>query len=190
MERVKLALDKAIRQIGYDEVAKATNIKKETLKKYTTPSNEIIPNDNNKKKLEQFLGIKLDYSQIHKYRMNHKRSYRYWTEEEKEFLRNNCTTMSLDEISNNLGRPLHCVEIKAKTLGIKILCRRKKPDYNQNEITLCTKRCICTWYKEGDSIKDIGKILGRPREVIELVLEQCKENGNYDSFQTLKKQVR
>ena len=58
--------------------------------------------------------------------------------------------------------------------------RRVKKAYNPNPVTDSTQLLVCTSHYEGDDMRMIADLIGRPMEQIEQILADCRENGYYD----------
>lgn len=53
---------------------------------------------------------------------------------------------------------------------------------NPNAPTNLTRRCICWWTEDGDSIEHICEMLCRTKEEVERILEECRESGEYKAY--------
>ena len=103
-----------------------------------------------------------------------------------EFIKENCAVMTVSEMSKRLRISPSTINRILKELGInkrKIYSRTVEVgQYNPNPITLTTHMLVCRYYYEGSSIKVIANQLNRPENVIEEILSECIENGNYYKY--------
>lgn len=58
---------------------------------------------------------------------------------------------------------------------------------NPNPPTQLTRKIICWYVEDGDSVEEIGKLLGRSIETITEILERCIRNGEYKRYNALRK---
>ena len=103
-----------------------------------------------------------------------------------EFIKDNCAVMTVSEMSKRLRISASTINRILKNLGIskrKIYSRTVElGNYNPNPVTLTTHMLVCRYYYEGSSIKVIANQLNRPENVIEKILHECIENGNYYKY--------
>lgn len=52
----------------------------------------------------------------------------------------------------------------------------------KRKVTKTTKKLICIYTEEGESIGEIADCLKRPESVIKKILKECKESGEYQSI--------
>ena len=45
-----------------------------------------------------------------------------------------------------------------------------------------TRRCICWWTEDGDSIEHICEMLCRTEDEVERLLKECRESGEYKAY--------
>lgn len=103
-----------------------------------------------------------------------------------EFIKDNCAVMTVSEMSRHLRISASTINRILKTLNInkrKIYSRTVDvSSYNPNPVTLTTHMLVCRYFFEGSSVKVIANQLNRPENVIEEILNECIENGNYYKY--------
>ena len=86
------------------------------------------------------------------------------------------------------GLALYCTEctpqVKACGRGV---AHPKEHKYNPNPISRDTVMIICMFHLEGQSVKQIAKLLKRPPKVVEILLRRAIRDGRYRMYETMKK---
>jgi len=112
------------------------------------------------------------------------------TKEQAEFILKNYGELPCRIISEELGISVSAVRTTAKRLGLKLTKEQLanlKTMYmtqcpNPNPITYTTHMLICRYYYEGSSIANIACTLGRSKQQVKQILNECIENGNYIKY--------
>lgn len=110
--------------------------------------------------------------------------------EQTAFIMKNYGKIPCRIIAEELGISVSAVRTSAKRLGLKISedkLAKLKTMYmtscpNPNPVTLTTHMLICRYYYEGSSIANISCTLGRSKEQVKEILNECIENGNYIKY--------
>ncbi|MBQ7950284.1 MAG: sigma-70 family RNA polymerase sigma factor [Clostridia bacterium] len=86
------------------------------------------------------------------------------------------------------GLALYCKECapQVKTCG-RGVAHPKEHKYNPNPITKDTVMIICMFHLEGQSVKQIARLLKRPPDVVEKLLRRAILDGRYRMYETMKK---
>lgn len=78
--------------------------------------------------------------------MKDKRTLKYWTEDEIEFLEDNCLDMSAKEMSEKLNRPESSVYTKLRRLGLRSKKHHKSVQlYLDKQVKI---KCFCNFLQE------------------------------------------
>lgn len=112
------------------------------------------------------------------------------TKEQADFILKNYGELPCRIISEELGISVSAVRTTAKRLGLKLTKQQLanlKTMYmtqcpNPNPITYTTHMLICRYYYEGSSIANIACTLGRSKEQVKQILNECISNGNYIKY--------
>ncbi len=110
------------------------------------------------------------------------------SQEQINFILENYGEVSCKSIAHSLGISVNAVRSTAAKLGLKItksqlaLLKGGEHFHNPNPITHTTHMLICRYYYEGSSILNIACTLGRTKEEVSEILNECMENGNYIKY--------
>ena len=58
---------------------------------------------------------------------------------------------------------------------------------NPNAPTNLTRRCICWWTADGDSIAHICEMLCRTEKEVKQILNECRESGEYKAYNAMRR---
>lgn len=85
------------------------------------------------------------------------------------------------------GLMLFCPECseKVKPCGRGFI-KKKVHKYNPNPVTADTVMIICMYHLEGQTVKQIGKLLNRPPELVARLLRRAIRNGTYETYRYTK----
>ncbi len=76
---------------------------------------------------------------------------------------------------------------KAKPTGRGYQPKTNTHQYNPNPVTRDTVMIICMFHIEGQSVKQIARLLNRPEESVDRLLKRAIRNGTYEKYREMKR---